>query len=75
MHTIGRGSIHSIKILPNLFYSKGPVEGERVGNGTLFPVRSDDKDISYLLKRLCQYDDAFGMDAIVIGNQDHHRDI
>jgi hypothetical protein len=75
MHTIGRGSIHSVKIFPNLFYSKGPVKGERMGDGTLLPVRSDDKNISYGLEGLCQHDNAFRMDAIIIGNQDHHQEV
>jgi DNA repair protein RadC len=42
-----------------------------MSNGTLLPVRSDDKDISDFLKSLCQDDNAFRMDAIIIGNQDY----
>ena len=45
------------------------MKGERVCNGSFFPVGGDDKDITYLMKSLCQDDDAFGMDAIIIRNQ------
>jgi hypothetical protein len=71
MDTIGRGSIHGIKILSNLFHPKGPVKSERMGNGTFLPVWCNDKNITHLLESLGQHDYAFRMDTIIIGHQEH----
>jgi hypothetical protein len=56
---IGGGSINSIKIYLNPLYPKGPVKGEGVRHGTLFSVRGDDKDLTYLMEGLRQNEDAF----------------
>jgi hypothetical protein len=42
-----------------------------MGNGTLFSIRGYDKNTSNLLEGFCQYDNAFGMDAIIVGHQNH----
>jgi hypothetical protein len=41
-----------------------------MANHTLFSIWSDDKNISNPLEGFCQHKNAFGMDAIIIGNQD-----
>jgi hypothetical protein len=71
MYAISRSSVHGIEILFNLFYPERPVKGQRMGNGTLFSIGSDDKNISNLLESFCQDNNAFGMDAIIVGNQDY----
>jgi hypothetical protein len=45
------------------------MKGERVCNGSFFPIRGDDKDIANLIESFRQDDDAFGMDAVIIGDQ------
>src|SRR4030042_452237 len=69
MNAICRSSIHSVIILLDLFYATGPMEGKGVSDGALLPVRSNDEYIADLTESPCQYKDAFGMDAIVIGHQ------
>jgi hypothetical protein len=69
MNTIGRGSIDGKKIPFNFLYSKRTVKCERVGDGALLPIWGDDKHIPHITESLCQDDDTFRMDSIIIGNQ------
>ena len=69
INAIGWGSIDSIKIPFNSLYSKGPMEGEGVSDGTLLSIWSDHQHITNLMEGLCQDDNTFRIDSIVIGDQ------
>jgi hypothetical protein len=68
MDAISRGSINSIDIFLYFLHSKGPMKGERVSNGTLFCFGGYNANIPNLTKFLCQEDEAFRMDSVIIGD-------
>jgi hypothetical protein len=70
--TIGWGPIDSIKIPFNFFYSEGTMQGKGVRNGTFFPVWGNDTHLPNFLESLCQDDDTFGTDSIIVRDQNFY---
>ena len=69
MDAVRGSAIDCIKIPFYFFNPEGTVQRERMGDGTLFPIRSYDENLSYLGESPCQKDNSLGMDSIIIGNQ------
>jgi hypothetical protein len=72
VNTIGWGPIDRIKIPFNFFYPEGTMQGKGVGNGTFFPVRGNDTHLPNLLESLCQDDNTFGTDTIIVRDQNFY---
>ena len=45
------------------------MESEGMGDGTLFPIRSDNIDLPKFTEGFCQNEDPLGIDSIIIGHQ------
>ena len=69
MDAIRRSPIHCKEISFYSFNPEGTVQREGMGDGTLFPIRSYDENLSYLGESSCQKDNSLGIDSIIIGNQ------